>query len=92
MILTGARGSGKSFVLDALSTMLEIDEVPFGAIESEQLARGWPWLPAAQWTRQVAAVVALQREAERDMFVVATTRVSSSFARSQTPLPRIAFW
>lgn len=45
IILTGAPGSGKSSVLAALSTLLEIEGVAFGAIESEQLARGWPWPP-----------------------------------------------
>ena len=44
MILTGAPGSGKTSVLDALCTRLEIDGVRFGAFETEQLARGWPWL------------------------------------------------
>lgn len=73
LILTGAPGSGKSSVLEALSTLLEIENVQFGAIESEQLARGWPWLPAAQWTRQLAAVIALQRDAGRNAFLVAAT-------------------
>jgi predicted GTPase len=46
-ILIGAPGCGKSSVIDALGTMLEIDDVEFGAIETEQLARGWPCLRAA---------------------------------------------
>jgi adenylate kinase len=73
MILTGAPGSGKSSVLDALSTLLETEGVAFGAIESEQLARGWPWLPPAQWLRQLASVIALQREAGRETFLVVAT-------------------
>jgi hypothetical protein len=40
LILTGSPGSGKSSVLDTLSTLLEIDGTSFGAIESEQLACG----------------------------------------------------
>lgn len=74
MILTGAPGSGKSAVLDALTTLLEVEGLAFGAIESEQLARGWPWLEPDQWLRHLAAVVALQRESGREtLLVVATT-------------------
>jgi pimeloyl-ACP methyl ester carboxylesterase len=61
--------------------MLEIDEVEFGAIETEQLARGWPWLEADQAARQLAAVVALQRESGRRRFlVVATTETAAQLA------------
>jgi chloramphenicol 3-O-phosphotransferase len=78
VILTGAPGAGKSSVLDALATMLEIDRVPFGAIESESLARGWPWPRFAEWIPQLAAVAGLQRAAGRDTFiVVATTKTQS---------------
>jgi adenylate kinase family enzyme len=73
MILIGAPGSGKTEVLDALCTQLEIDGVPFGAIESEHLSRGWPWLVPAQWLPQLAAIVALQRDAGRDTFLVVAT-------------------
>jgi chloramphenicol 3-O-phosphotransferase len=73
MILTGAPGSGKSSVLDALGTLLEIEGLEFGAIESEELARGSPWLTAAQWLPGLAAVVALQRAAGRETFLVAAT-------------------
>jgi chloramphenicol 3-O-phosphotransferase len=77
LILTGSPGSGKSSVLDALSTLLEIDAIVFGAIESEQLARGWPWLAISESLPQLAAVTALQRAAGRDLFlVVATTETS----------------
>jgi hypothetical protein len=73
LILTGAPGSGKSSVLGALSTLLEIDETAFGALESEELARGWPWLSTADWLSQLAAVIAVQRDAGRDLFLVAAT-------------------
>lgn len=73
LILTGAPGSGKSSVLDALSTLLEIERVRFGAVESEQLARGCPWLLASEWVSQLAAVVALQKQVGRDAFLVVAT-------------------
>lgn len=73
LIITGAPGSGKSSVLDALSTLLEIDRVRFAAVESEQLARGYPWLLASEWVPQLAAVVALQKEVGRDTFLVVAT-------------------
>lgn len=73
LILTGAPGSGKSSVLDTLSTLLEIDGTSFGAIESEQLARGWPWLESSEWIAQLAAVIALQQAAGRALFLVAAT-------------------
>ena len=71
LILTGALGSGKSSVLDKLSTLLEIAEIPFGTIETEQRARGWPWLIAAAWVRQLAGVIDLQRQIGRENFLVA---------------------
>jgi hypothetical protein len=73
LIMTGAPGSGKSSVLDALSTLLEIDTTVFGAIESEQLARGWPWLASSDWLPQLAAIIALQHSAGRDFFLVVAT-------------------
>ena len=73
LILTGAPGSGKSSVLDALTTLLEIERVHFGAVESEQLARGYPWLLASEWVPQLAAVVALQKVVGRDTFLVVAT-------------------
>jgi hypothetical protein len=60
-------------VLEALSTLLEVDEVAFGALESEQLARGWPWLEASEWLPQLAAVISLQRAAGRRLFLATAT-------------------
>lgn len=73
LILTGAPGTGKSSVLEALSTELETQRIPFGAIESEELSRGWPWLGLQQWLPQLAAIVSLQRAAGRDTFIVVAT-------------------
>ena len=46
LILTGPPGTGKLSVLEALTTLLEIDDLEFSALESEQLAWGSPWLSA----------------------------------------------
>jgi chloramphenicol 3-O-phosphotransferase len=73
VVLTGAPGSGKSSVLDALATRLEIAEVAHGAIESEQLARGLPLLAGEHWIGQLAAVLDLQRSAGRTLFLIAVT-------------------
>jgi predicted ATPase len=81
--LTGAPGSGKSSVLDALSTLSRSMGQPFGAIESERLARGWPWLATTDWLPQLAAVIVLQRVAGRDLFLVAAT------AETQFDLPGV---
>ena len=83
LILIGGAGAGKSSVLDALGTMLEIDEVRFGAIEIEQLARGWPWLNAAQSMPQLEAVIELQRRAGRQTFLVAATTETEAGASSR---------
>ncbi len=73
LVLIGAPGSGKSSVLEALMTLLELDGVDYGAIESEQLSLGWPPLPAAEWTHQLGVVLALQREAGRRRFLAVAT-------------------
>ncbi len=78
VILIGAPGSGKSSVLEALAMRLEIDGVAHGAIESEQLARGFPLLPGGSWTGQLAAVLKLQRDAGRELFLIAATTESAS--------------
>lgn len=73
LVLTGAPGAGKSSVLEALSGLLEEAGVAHGALESEQLARGAPWLAQEIVYEQLAAVCALQREAGRDLFLVSAT-------------------
>lgn len=82
LILTGAPGSGKTSVLDALSTLLEIDEIHFGALEAEELARGWPWLAPAHWFRQLTAVIGLQRDAGRELFLIVATVESDGELRA----------
>jgi len=73
LILIGAPGSGKSSVLEALMTLLEIEGVEYGAIESEQLSLGSPLLSGRDWTRQLEAVLALQRDSGRSRFLVVAT-------------------
>jgi adenylate kinase family enzyme len=73
LLLTGPPGSGKSSVMDALATRLEIAGVQHGAIESEELARGFPALDASRWIPQLGLVLALQRAAGRRLFLLAAT-------------------
>jgi adenylate kinase family enzyme len=73
LILTGSPGAGKTSVVDELATLLEIDDVPFGALETETLSRGWPWLSISEWIPQLAAVISLQRQAGRDTFLIVAT-------------------
>jgi hypothetical protein len=73
LILTGPPGAGKSSVLEALTTLLELDGVAYSALESEQLAWGSPWLAPEQWLPQLAAVMALQRDVGRRLFLLAAT-------------------
>ena len=73
VVLTGPPGAGKSSVLEALTTLLEIEGVEFGALEAEQLGWGSPWLYGAPWLAQLRAVLELQRAAGRRRFLVAAT-------------------
>jgi chloramphenicol 3-O-phosphotransferase len=82
LILTGAPGSGKSSVLDALTTLLEIDGIEHSAVETEQFARGLPWLTTAQCLRQLEALIGLQREAGRRLFLVTATTETTDELRS----------
>jgi hypothetical protein len=76
LVLTGAPGAGKSRVLDALATTLEREGVEHGAIESEELGRGFPTLPNAVLIEQLAAALAVQRRAGRRLFLIAFTAES----------------
>jgi gluconate kinase len=77
VLLTGAPGAGKSSVLEKLATLFEIDGVDFGALETEQLGWGSPWLSGDQWLAQVRAVFELQRAAGRRLFLIAATAETS---------------
>jgi gluconate kinase len=77
IVVTGPPGAGKSSVLERLTTLLEIEGVAFGALESEQLSWGSPWLDSEPWLAQLAAVMRLQREAGRSLFLVAATTETS---------------
>jgi adenylate kinase len=77
IVITGPPGAGKSSVLARLTTLLEIEGVAFGALESEQLGWGSPWLEDEPWLAQLAAVMRVQREAGRRLFlIVATTETT----------------
>jgi hypothetical protein len=65
VLSTGAPGAGKSSVLEKLATLLEIEGVEFGALESEQLGLGSPWLSGEPWLSQLRAVLERQRQAGR---------------------------
>jgi chloramphenicol 3-O-phosphotransferase len=73
LLIVGAPGSGKSSALEALTTLLEVEGIEYGALESEQLAWGSPLLGAEEWIAQLSAVVALQRHAGRRLFLIAAT-------------------
>lgn len=78
VLLTGAPGSGKSSVLDALCTLLELDGVEHGAIESEQLTRGFPPLSNGLLAEQLGAALAIQRRAGRQLLLLAFTAESAA--------------
>jgi hypothetical protein len=73
IVITGAPGAGKSSVAQAFTTLLDNAGVEHGAIESEQLAWGTPWLADALVHEQLAALVRLQRGYGRRRFVVVAT-------------------
>lgn len=73
LFLTGAPGTGKSTVLSELGSILERDQVQHSLLESEALSQGWPLLAAEQWIAQLDAVLALQRDAGRQLFLIAGT-------------------
>ncbi len=81
-VLIGAPGAGKSSVLDALATLLEREGIEHGAIESEELTRGFPPLANAVLVEQLAAALGVQRDAGRRLFLVAFTAESGAELRA----------
>jgi chloramphenicol 3-O-phosphotransferase len=73
IVITGAPGSGKSSVAQAFTTLLDNAGIAHGAIESEQLAWGTPWLEETAVHEQLATVLRLQRGYGRRLFVVVAT-------------------
>ncbi len=73
VVITGPPGAGKTSVLEKLSTLLEIEGVAFGAIESEQLGWGSPWLDGEAVISQLQAVLRIQRDAGRRLFLITAT-------------------
>jgi chloramphenicol 3-O-phosphotransferase len=59
--------------LEALATLHEIERVEHGAIEAEQLSLGWPLLAADNWVAQLEAILSLQRDAGRRLFLFSAT-------------------
>jgi hypothetical protein len=72
-VITGAPGAGKSSVAEALTTLLDNAGIEHGAIESEQLAWGTPWLSEDQMHEQLTEVLRLQRSYGRRLFIVVAT-------------------
>jgi gluconate kinase len=73
LVLVGAPGTGKSSVLEELATLHDIEDIAHGDLEAEQLSLGRPLLPASSWVRQLAAILALQREGGRTRFLISAT-------------------
>jgi cytidylate kinase len=73
IVITGPPGAGKTSVLEKLSTLLEIEGIEFGAIESEQLGRGSPWLDGLAVANQLQAVLRIQQDVGRRLFLIAAT-------------------
>ena len=82
LVLTGSPGAGKSSVLEALTTLLGDAGIDYGAIESEQLGWGLPWLPdELQWA-QLATVCRMQRGYGRRLFLVVATTETDADVRA----------
>jgi len=72
-VIFGAPGAGKTTVLERTADRLEAEQVTFGALESEQLAWGFPLLAFDRIVEQTAAVLQLQRRGGRRLFLLAVT-------------------
>jgi len=81
-VITGGPGTGKSSVAEALTTLLDNAGVPHGAIESEQLAWGSPWLEEEQVHAQLGEVLRMQRGYGRRLFIVVATTETEADLRA----------
>ena len=72
-LIFGAPGAGKSTILERLTERLEGVGSSFGAIESEQFGWGNPLLGPEAIAEQLKLVIAWQRSAGRNLFLVAAT-------------------
>jgi hypothetical protein len=69
-------------VAQAFTTLLENAGIEHGAIESEQLAWGSPWLPDERVRAQLAEVLRMQRGYGRALFVVVATTETAADLRA----------
>ncbi len=82
LLITGPPGAGKSSTLNRLSTLLEIHGVRHGAVEADELSRGWPYPAEAEWEKRLAFVCEDMRRDARDLLlVVATVEDAAMLAR-----------
>ena len=80
-MITGAPGVGKSSVLEALAGLLDNDAIPHAALESEQLAWGYPWLAEEQCYAILAETCRAMRGLGRRLFLVAATTETDQHIR-----------
>jgi len=76
VVLTGAPGAGKSTVLEK-SQPCSRSTQSSSELESEQLGWGSPWLDDEWRLRQLKAVMEIQRQAGRRLFLIAATTETS---------------
>ncbi len=69
-------------MLQQLADLLEGEGIGFGALDSEQLAWGSPWLDNEPWLAQLRAIFDIQRQAGRSRFLVAATTETTAELRA----------
>jgi hypothetical protein len=78
LIVTGAPGSGKTGAVQALSSLLADEGVVHGAIETEQLQWGHPWLPFGAALELLTPWLEVQRRHGRGLvLLIATTETAA---------------
>jgi GTPase SAR1 family protein len=78
LLITGPPGAGKSSVLNRLITLLEIRGVAHGAVEVDELSRGWPYPVPAEWEPRLALMCTDMRAAGRTLLIVVATVESAT--------------